>query len=256
MWTRFAVTITSILLGLAAACGGVAEAPAPPTLKTPVSFSAPLSQPIFEAPERVEAQVVNVVDGDTIDVTVDGVERRVRYIGIDTPETVHPTRGEEPYGKESSARNVQLVERKTVYLEKDVSETDQYGRLLRYVWLEDGSMVNATLVAEGYAQVATYPPDVKYADRLLELQGEARAEGRGVRPSVSRRVHTATTTGPGLWRNLPRQLHGASAGPTPVRPRQGWGWMRGLTAKQVGRKFSTLPPYLILLPIWVRNIED
>jgi len=101
-------------------------------------------------------------------------------IGIDTPETVHPTRGEEPYGREASDRNKQLVSGQTVYLEKDVSETDQYGRLLRYVWLADGSLVNATLVAEGYAQVATYPPDVQYADRFLELQREARAEGRGL----------------------------------------------------------------------------
>ena len=79
--------------------------------------------------------MVNVVDGDTIDVTVDGVERRVRYIGIDTPETVHPTRGVELYGKDASACNAQLVEGKTVQLEKDVSETDRYGRLMRYVWL-------------------------------------------------------------------------------------------------------------------------
>jgi len=180
VWTRLALTITSILLASAVACGGVVEAPAPPTLKTPVSFSAPLSQPIFETPDRVEAQVVNVVDGDTIDVRIAGTEHRVRYIGIDTPETVHPTRGEEPYGREASTRNKQLVSGQTVYLEKDVNETDQYGRLLRYVWVADGLMANATLVAEGYAQVATYPPDVRYADRFLELQREARAERRGL----------------------------------------------------------------------------
>lgn len=69
-------------------------------------------------------------------------------------------------------------------LEKDVSESDQYGRLLRYVWRTDSTMVNAILVAEGYAQVATYPPDVKYADRFLELQREARAEGRGLWSAV------------------------------------------------------------------------
>ena len=99
---------------------------------------------------------------------VAGGQHRVRYIGINTPETVHPTRGEEPYGREASARNKALVSGERVYLEKDVSETDQYGRLLRYVWLGDGTMVNATLVAEGYAQVATYPPDVRYVDMFLE----------------------------------------------------------------------------------------
>ncbi len=97
-------------------------------------------------------------------------------IGIDTPETVHPTRGVEPYGMKGSVRNVQLVEGKTVQLEKDVRESDRYGGLLRYVWLADGSMVNATLVAEGYAQVATYPPDVKYADRFTAC-GPCRESG-------------------------------------------------------------------------------
>jgi len=72
MLVRLAAIITSVLLVSAVACGGIAEAPAPPTLKTPVSFSGPLSPPVFEAPDRVEAQVVNVVDGDTIDVRMGG----------------------------------------------------------------------------------------------------------------------------------------------------------------------------------------
>ena len=156
------------------------SAPEPPPAVTPSSV---LSPPVREEAQRgslVTGQVANVVDGDTIDVVIDGRQQRVRYIGIDTPETVHPIRGEEPYGREASARNRQLVDRRTVYLEKDVSETDRYGRLLRYVWLDESTMVNAVLVAEGYAQVSTYPPDVKYADRFLELQRAARAEGRGL----------------------------------------------------------------------------
>ena len=96
----------------------------------------------------VAALVVNMVDGDTIDVLVEGQEFRVRYIGVNTPETVHPTKGEEPYGKEASDFNRQLVLGQTVYLEKDMSETDRFGRLLRYVWLEEGRMVNADLVAQ------------------------------------------------------------------------------------------------------------
>jgi micrococcal nuclease len=104
----------------------------------------------------------------------------VRYTGIDTPETVHPTRGIEPYGLETSAANRQLVAGKMVYLEKDVSEVDQYGRLLRYVWLEDGTMVNALLVAQGFAQVTTYPPDVWYAEEFLRLQRDAKAAGLGL----------------------------------------------------------------------------
>jgi micrococcal nuclease len=117
-----------------------------------------------------------VVDGDTIEVE-GGV--RVRYIGIDTPETLHPSKPVECYGEEASARNNELVQGRVVQLEKDVSETDKYGRLLRYVYV-DGQMVNEVLVREGYAQVSTYPPDVKYADLLLAAQQEARDANRGL----------------------------------------------------------------------------
>ena len=124
--------------------------------------------------------VVNVVDGDTIDVLVDGVEMRVRYIGMDTPE-VHS--GFEWLGAESSAANARLVEGKEVVLEKDVSETDQYGRALRYVWLHDGGewlLVNLELIRLGFAVVTTYPPDVKYVDDFyLPAQEVARTAGLG-----------------------------------------------------------------------------
>jgi micrococcal nuclease len=109
------------------------------------------------------ALVTRVIDGDTIIVDIDGVEYRVRYIGIDTPETVAPGQPIECYGKEASERNRDLVEGKTVSLEKDVSETDQFGRLLRYVWVGE-TMVNAALVADGYALASTYPPDVQHSD--------------------------------------------------------------------------------------------
>lgn len=127
----------------------------------------------------IQASVVRVIDGDTIEVDIAGNVHKVRYIGIDTPETVHPTRGEEPYGKEASAKNRELVNRKVVRLERDVSETDKYSRLLRYVWVGD-LFVNAELVRLGYAQVVTYPPDVKYQDLFLQLQREAREAGRGL----------------------------------------------------------------------------
>jgi len=128
---------------------------------------------------RTLAQVVRVVDGDTIDIVLDGVEYRVRYIGINTPETVDPRKPVECYGREASQRNRELVEGQTVELETDVSETDQYDRLLRYVWV-NGDMVNAILVHEGYALASTYPPDVKYQDLFLDLQREAREAGRGL----------------------------------------------------------------------------
>jgi len=132
-----------------------------------------------ESGNRVEAQVTRVIDGDTIEASIDGKTYKVRYIGIDTPETVHPTKGVEEYGKEASAKNKELVGGEGVQLERDVSETDKYGRLLRYVYVGD-LFVNAELVRLGYAQAVSYPPDVKYQDLFLELQREAREAGRGL----------------------------------------------------------------------------
>src|SRR3990172_3375325 len=123
------------------------------------------------------AHVISVVDGDTIHVLIDGQRYTVRYIGIDTPETVDPRRPVGCFGAEASAENKRLVEGKTVGLERDVSETDRFGRLLRYVYVGDG-MVNETLVRRCYAQASTFPPDVKYQERFLAAQREAREAGR------------------------------------------------------------------------------
>jgi len=129
---------------------------------------------------HIEAQVVAVVDGDTIKVEMDGIVYTVRYIGIDTPETVHPSKPVEWMGTEASAANESLVGGQVVFLEKDVSETDRYGRLLRYVYLLDGTFVNAMLVRMGYAQVSTYPPDVRYQELFLQMQQEAMDAGLGL----------------------------------------------------------------------------
>ena len=121
-------------------------------------------------------KVVKVIDGDTIELE-NG--QKVRYIGVNTPETVDPRKSIECYGKEASNKNKELVEGKFVRLEKDVSETDRYGRLLRYIWIND-TFVNEYLVREGYAQVSTYPPDVKYEERFLDAQRIAVNEERGL----------------------------------------------------------------------------
>ncbi len=105
---------------------------------------------------------------------------KVRYIGVDTPETHHPMRGVEPYGKEASEANKKLVGGKTVRLEFDVEQLDRYGRTLAYVYLEDGTVVNAWLVKHGFAQVMTIPPNVRYQDLFLKLQREAREAERGL----------------------------------------------------------------------------
>ena len=119
------------------------------------------------------AAVVSVIDGDTI--IIEG-NYRVRYIGIDTPE-LRPAL--EAYGLEAWQANRELVEGKEVRLEHDVSETDKYGRLLRYVWI-DGTLVNAELVRQGLARARAYPPDTRYQDYLEQTEAEARAAGRGM----------------------------------------------------------------------------
>lgn len=146
--------------------------PVPPEAPTkPAPALVPAPAPILT--ERTQATVVRVIDGDTIEVDIGGRSYRVRYIGVDTPE-----RGQVGYD-EATLANAQLVSGRVVELEKDISETDKYGRLLRYVWVEEG-MVNAILVASGYAQVSTYPPDVKYQEEFLELQRQAEQTGMGL----------------------------------------------------------------------------
>jgi micrococcal nuclease len=171
---------------------------------SPSPSSVPPTATTVTLPDGLtQALVTNVVDGDTIDVEIEGVEYRLRYIGIDTPETVDPRRPVGCLGPEASAYNRQLVEGRTVGLEKDVSETDQFGRLLRYVWLPaeatpsgQAEMVNAVLVREGYAQASTYPPDVKHQDLFLQLQSEARLARRGLWGDVcTSPVPTAVPTG-------------------------------------------------------------
>jgi len=109
-----------------------------------------------------EVFVIGIVDGDTIDVDIDGQPYRIRYIGVDTPE-----RGQPGYAEAKEA-NAALVSGKKVTLERDISELDRYGRLLRYVYLDD-VMVNATLVEKGYAVPMNIPPDGKYAGLFREL---------------------------------------------------------------------------------------
>lgn len=118
--------------------------------------------------------VVHVIDGDTVVLENGDV---VRYLGIDTPEVRHPRRGEECFGRDATERNRELVEGKWVRLRGDVTDRDAYGRLLRYVFVED-TFVNAELVREGYAFSSYYPPDTTHYGTLLSLElaaQEARA---------------------------------------------------------------------------------
>lgn len=117
-----------------------------------------------------EVEVEEIIDGDTIDVRLDGIKTRIRYFGVDTPE-----RGRACY-REATDRNESLVG-DTVLLLPDARTEDDFGRLLRYVFLPDGTSVDATLVAEGFAEAWTQ--DGRYRDKIVALEDEARAAGRG-----------------------------------------------------------------------------
>jgi micrococcal nuclease len=158
----------------------------PPTLTATVAPPTPRPEPV-----RTEAKVINVIDGDTIEVEVGGEAFRVRYIGIDAPEP------EDAGGAEAKEANRLLVDGQVVAMERDTSETDQYGRLLRYVYVGE-VFVNARLVERGYARAISYPPDVRCDDSFSELQREAQAAGIGIwatpTPLPPTATHRATAT--------------------------------------------------------------
>lgn len=150
---------------------------------TPILFSEtpPATSSATYGLEGERALVTEVVDGDTIRIAGNIT---VRLLGIDTPETKDPRKSVQCFGKEASNETKRLVGGKVVILEKDVSETDKYGRLLRYVFLpiRGGKLlfVNDYLIREGFARALTYPPDVKYAEQFLEAQRVAKEEKKGL----------------------------------------------------------------------------
>ena len=146
----------------------------PPTataIPLPSATAAPTLPPPTATRSGVETAIVtNIVDGDTIDVNLNGQIVRVRYIGMNTPES------NEVCGSEATAANAALVAGRTVTMVRDVSETDRYGRLLRYVYV-DGVFVNGELVAGGWADAVDYPPDTAQSGTLHSLM--AQGAGRG-----------------------------------------------------------------------------
>ena len=134
--------------------------------------------------------VTRVIDGDTIEL---GNRERVRFIGIDTPEARYNRKLERDarrtgkdyetiiaMGKKATQFTKSLVQGKRVKLEFDVERRDRYGRLLAYVYLPDGKMLNAEILKEGYGQLYTFPPNLKYVDMFIKLQREARENNRGL----------------------------------------------------------------------------
>ncbi len=128
-----------------------------------------------------QGQVVRVIDGDTIGVRIGDRTERVRYIGVDTPESVKPGTPVQCYAKRASAANAALVAGRRVRLVGDVEHRDRYGRLLAYVYRDgDGAFVNALLVRDGYARTLTIAPNVAHAAEFARLARTARRDGKGL----------------------------------------------------------------------------
>lgn len=134
------------------------------------------SDTIVTIPEGEIATVTRVIDGDTIDVLLDGKQERIRYVGVNTPER------DEPCYNEATQANRDLVEGKTVTLVTDTSDTDRYDRLLRYIYA-DGVFVNESLVRNGYAEAVLYQPDDAFYADFLALEKSATSSNLGCHPT-------------------------------------------------------------------------
>jgi micrococcal nuclease len=145
--------------------------------------------PTVEGFTRVK--ITKVIDGDTAYALMpDGNEEKLRFIGVNSPEINHPTKGLEPYGPEAEAFTRSQLEGKNIWLEFDAGERDQYGRMLAYLWLEipaefsdqeiRAKMFNALLLLEGYAVQVIFDPNVKYVDYFTAYEAEAKEAGKGL----------------------------------------------------------------------------
>ena len=179
----------------------------------------PEPQGAHRSPHGPVVSISRVVDGDTVEISpaIDGIDE-VRLIGVDTPETSHPSYGEQPYGRQATSFAASRLGGGRVALEFDVERMDPYDRLLAYVWLPGDRMFNEALVRQGYAQVATFPPNVTYAERFRAAQREARQAGRGLWGLPGGQLCQQTDRGNGIGGGCPSG--GGGAGPGRKAPKQ------------------------------------
>ena len=172
----FAVAVSALVV---VACRPPTEADRAPSSAT--SVRAPPGGPTTGTAVETNAVITHIVDGDTVDVRVDGRTERVRLIGINTPETKDPRRPVECYGPEASALTTLLLPAGTaVRLERDAEARDDYGRLLAYVRRSDGLFVNLELARQGAAVVLSIRPNTAYAAAIAAAAAEARRARRGL----------------------------------------------------------------------------
>ncbi|GED04211.1 thermonuclease family protein [Bacillus atrophaeus] len=168
MLTQKLIQALAVLVILLSGCQGVSSSHSGTTEKT------------VDVSDKIEVTVSRVVDGDTFIADVNGTEERIRLILVDTPETVHPTKAVQPYGKEASAFTKEMLENQIVYLEYDQEKRDKYGRLLAYVFLQDGTSFNKMLLEKGHARLAVFPPNIKYEDEYKQAEEAAKKEKLGL----------------------------------------------------------------------------
>ncbi|WP_338452472.1 thermonuclease family protein [Niallia oryzisoli] len=131
--------------------------------------------------KKINAMVLFIPDGDTLTVRLDGKKETIRLLLVDSPESVHPEKQVQPYGKASCffVRNLAPIG-KEIQVELDVCERDKYGRLLAYVYIE-GKMLNELLLEKGFARVAyVYPPNTRYVERFRKIERSAQKQGVGI----------------------------------------------------------------------------
>lgn len=209
-------TVKVILVGMM--CAAVLT-----VLQPPAAAAALLPE------ELTEAVVTKVIDGDTIAVRIGTTAVTVRLIGIDTPEVVDPRKPVQCFGREASARMQSLVGGATIYLEADASQgdRDKYNRILRYVWLADGTHVNNRMVTDGYAFEYTYAIPYRYQTLFRDAQRAARSAQRGlwspvtcngvVTTPVATVSRTPSRTRTSVATRTPSQTRSATRTPTASR---------------------------------------
>lgn len=175
------VGLASITTATQTASATLTSTPAP----TFTPSSTPTPTPTADAsgtPELVQAKVVRVIDGNTLEVAIGTQTTRVRLIGMDSPDINKPKVCGVQAAK-AEAEELLGPSDGRVLLERDTSDTDRYGRLLRYVWLQgegEPRLLNLEMVRRGYAKAATYPPDTRHRSEFEHAEGEARAQGLGL----------------------------------------------------------------------------
>lgn len=175
-WIKVLTLVLVVVINL------IASLISKPKTVTPPQEATPVIQATSSAEVKTLYRVEKVVDGDTIKVNIDGKTETVRLIGLDTPESVDSRRPVQCFAIEASNKAKELLFEKSVFLEPDATQgdKDKYGRLLRYVFMEDGSNFNNLMISEGYGHQYTYNKPYKYMEEFKLAELTAKNEKKGL----------------------------------------------------------------------------